>query len=296
MTDAVPADVLAALGRLNAHARSPRSGRMQRAIYDYKELATFVLVGQGAATVRLVAWTGPCNRCTDGWFTHWDWDDTHKVRCRECGGTGRRTLRFTEATLPDGQVWHHPWFLGHARGFALARHGIPGLHVPADAEDSFHYCDAECVRVDWHDAGEWRPNLPGAEIERDELVALLNRVEDWVEAFSGPVTAYPWYVLASARKHLCRQSFQRVVGESSHSYELQLGRAPGGCFVCGDASDLADFTYGRMTQLFRWSLPVCQRHGKGPEKAPHPSDPPPPALLTPEVLRWKERHERVQEN
>lgn len=292
---AVPLAVLAALGRLNAHARSPRCGRMRRAIYDYKEFATFVLVGQGSASVRLVAWTGPCNRCTDGWFTHWEWRDGHKVRCRNCGGTGRRTLRFTEATLPDGQVWHHPWIIGHACGLEIARHAIPGLHSPTDADDSWHYCDAAGNRIEWHGVGEWRPNLPGAELERDDLVPLLNRVEDWLEGFSGPVSSQSGWVLESARNHLCRQSHRGVIGEPSHSYAIELGRARGGCFVCG-SDDLAGYGYGRMTPLFHWSVPVCKRHGEGPDKAPFPKGPPPDSLLTPEIRRWQERHERVREN
>lgn len=289
MNVAVPLDVLAALGRLNAHARCLGAGRVRAAIYDYKEMAVFALAARRQVDARLVSWTGSCNRCTDGWFTHWDWDDGHKVRCRDCGGSGRRTLRFTETTLPDGQVWHHPWFVGCARGLEIARKTIPGLHGPTDEG---HYCDADGARIDWHDAGEWRPNLPGAEIERDELVSLLNRVEDWVEAFDGFVTSQ-WPV-AAARKHLCRRSYRNVIGEPSHSYDLALGRAPGGCFVCG-SHDLAGFTYGRRTPLFSWSLPVCRRHAEGPEKVPHPKDPPPEALMTPEILRWAARHERVEE-
>lgn len=294
MSETIPPDVLAALGRLNAHARSPSCGRLRRVIYDYKELATFVLVGQGTASVRLVSWAGPCNRCTDGWFTHWDWDDGHKVRCRDCGGSGRQTLRFTEAALPDGQAWHHPWFRGNARGYEIARHAIPGLHIPADAGSALDYCDGDGNRIEWHDAGEWRPNLPGMEIASDDLVALLNLVEDWVEAFSGPVTSQSYWVHSAAKRHLCRQSHRGVTGEPSHSYALDLGQAPGGCFVCG-SDDLAGYRYGQVTALFHWTLPVCRRHGEGPEKVPHPKDQPPAEFMTPGILRWKARHEQVRE-
>lgn len=285
----IHSDILAALGRLNAHARDrSTSSGLRRAIYDYKSLAAALLARSGGAAVRLVKWTGKCNRCTDGWYTHWDWTDGHKVRCRDCSGTGQRTLRFCETTLPDGQVWHHPWFTGNGRGYDIAQIAFPGL-APGDGWD---YVDGVGAALPWHDVGEWAPNLPGAEIELHELVPLLNLVETWVEAttFDGA-----GWLARAARVHLSMRKFRGLNGEPSHSYALKLGRAPGGCFVCGTAEDLADFCYGRMTSLFCWSLPVCRQHGTGPEKAPHPTDPPPAQLLTPAIREWMDRHTRIVE-
>lgn len=284
----VPAPVLAALSRLNAHARVRRPYGLPRVIYAYKVAATVVLARHGEVSARLVRWIGKCNRCTDGRFRHWDWEDGYSVACRDCGGTGRRTLRFTETTLPGGQVWHHPWYAGDGRGADIARHAIPGLHNV----DAWDYVDGAGNPVPWHEAEDWAPNLPGVELDLDTLVRLLNIVEAWVEAL--PDTAN-WLVHA-ARRNLCQHRHRGVVAAApSHAYALDLGRAPGGCFVCGETHDIAGFAYGRMTPLFHWSLPVCRRHGEGPEKVGFPSDPPPDALVTAPVREWLARHERVED-
>ncbi|HEX7049864.1 MAG TPA: DUF6166 domain-containing protein, partial [Longimicrobiales bacterium] len=57
----VPPDVLAALIRLNAHARAYGGGKW--AIYAYKEMASILLAQSGEAAVRGVEWRGECNRC-----------------------------------------------------------------------------------------------------------------------------------------------------------------------------------------------------------------------------------------
>lgn len=122
-----------------------------------------------------------------------------------------------------------------------------------------------------------------------EVVPLLNQVEDWVESAEQPAGAY--WVWKHARQCLCQQKHRYVIGENSHSYRLDLGQAPGGCFVCGAP---AGTRYGRMTPLFHWSLPVCKRHSDGPDKVPFPKDPPPEALITPDIRRWLDRHERIE--
>jgi len=287
---AVPEPVLAALGQLNAHARATRTYGLRDAIYAYKTATAATMVKARQASVRFVKWTGPCNRCSNGRFQHWSWDDGHTVACRDCGGTGKRTLRFTETTFPGGQIWHHPWFTGDGKGYDIARRAIDGLYM----DDNGDHRDLYGVLLVWHDVGAWRPNLPGAKLARDELVAALNVVEDWMETVSGD----DW-TIRGAKRHLSQRTFRgnQLWGtDPSHSYVLDLGRAPGGCFVCGDAADLAGFCYGRETPLFHWSLPVCRRHGEGPEKAPHPDDPPPAELMTPEIGRWLERHGRVVEH
>ena len=77
---------LAALGRLNVHARACHGYNEARAIYAYKTLAALILTLDGRASLRFVQWTGRCNRCTNGRFTHWDWEDGYSVRCRDCDG------------------------------------------------------------------------------------------------------------------------------------------------------------------------------------------------------------------
>lgn len=101
----------------------------------------------------------------------------------------------------------------------------------------------------------------------------------------------PWTIQGAvgAKRHLHLQKHGRVYGEPSHGYSLDLGRAPGGCFVCGDEGDLDSICFGRMTPLLEWSLPVCKTH----RNSPHPKDPAPSAMITPTIKRWLERHGRI---
>lgn len=274
---------LAALGRLNAHAREQKSWGQSAAIYAYKSFAAMTLACEKKLQLRCVSWTGRCNRCTDGRFRHYTWDDGYSVRCRDCGGSGRRTLDFAETTLPDGQVWHHPWL---RTGFEIAR-ALLDVSFGRNGE----YRTPDGAVLVWHEPGEWQPLLPGRRLALAELVADLNAVEDWVQAATTALRGSWWWIGSDAKRHLCRHSHARVTGEPSHGYMLDLGRAPGGCFVCGDETDLDGICIGRMTPLLHWSLPVCKAH----RNAPHPKDPPPAALITPEIRRWLDRHEHVEE-
>lgn len=280
----VPID---AISRLNAHARA--FGQGYRAIYAYKTLAAVTLAMDGAATIRFVRWIGTCNRCTNGRYSHWEWEDGYTVRCRDCGGTGERALRFTATTLPNGDVWHHPWEGPNSSGRDIATE-VLGLAFVDDGRGNYHHETAIGQRIEWRDPGEWRPNLPPARLETAELVPLLNQVEDWVDASTAPAGCH--WMWEKARRYL-RKCSTRSYAEFPDSYQLDIGRAPGGCFVCGDEGDLSG-CYGRMTPLLHWSLPVCKRHGQGPDKVPFPKDPPPDALITPDIRRWLERHESVE--
>ena len=102
--------VLGDLGALNAHVKAAggiRAGAARRAIYAYKEAASFDLLhADRLEAVRPVVWTGPCGKCGgDGVYEFWEGGS---APCRGCSGTGTATLRFAELALPDGQVWHHP--------------------------------------------------------------------------------------------------------------------------------------------------------------------------------------------
>lgn len=286
MADAVP---ISAISRLNGHARAIGGwGSERNAIYAYKTLAALILALDGSASLRFIRWRGACNRCTNGRYQHWDWDDGYTVRCRDCGGTGRRTLHFTETTMADGHAWHHPWQGRTSPGRDIAFAAL-GLEHVDNADDWYTYRTAGGQLIEWRDPGEWRPNQRTERLPIAEVVPLLNQVEDWVESAEQPAGAY--WVWKHARQCLCQQKHRYVIGENSHSYRLDLGQAPGGCFVCGAP---AVTRYGRLTSLFHWSLPVCKRHSDGPDKVPFPKAPPPDALITPDIRRWLDRHERIE--
>lgn len=274
---------IAALSRLNHHARS-RGGRgtARKAIYAYKSLAALELASEGKAALRFVKWTGKCNRCDNGRFNHWSWGDGHYVSCRDCGGTGLRTLCFAETTLPDGLVWHHPF---PSPGYDIACEAI-GLHL----DDKGDYRSRDGALIGWGSPGFWEPNAPAEALERNNLVTLLNEVEDWVEAHHGR-SACSW-LYKQAKRYLHLPDQKPAWDEPSYSYQIDLGKAPGGCFVCGDDGDLDTICFGRATPLFHWSLPVC----KGHRSSPHPDGPPPEVMITPEIRRWRERHEMDQQN
>ena len=281
----IRSNVLTAIGRLNTHARSSGGYPQRSAIYAYKTLAALMLAVDGGASLRLIKWTGKCNRCHDGRFSHWEWNDGYTVACRDCAGTGRRTLRFTETTLPDGQVWHHPWEGPTMPGRDIARAAV-GLTLQDDGE----YRTGDGAILVWEEPGAWHPLLPANPLSLGHLVDHLNEVEDWVEAQPDrPRGQEFWWKWEAAKRYLQQTAHPRVLGEPSHGYILELGRAPGGCFVCDDESDLDTICFGRMTPLLHWRLPVCKVH----RNSPHPKDPPPAAMITPAIRRWLDRHERV---
>lgn len=280
VTAAIP---IAAISRLNMHARSRGVffGAERWAIYAYKTLAALILALDGVATLRFVRWQGKCVHCDNGRFHHWEWEDGRTVACRDCRGTGTRTLEFTETTLPGGHVWHHPWQgrVTPGRDIALAVHGLTWVDGVA------HRTDDGTV-LQWCDPGEWHPLLPAAPLPLAGLVPLLNEVEDWVEVAPIP-PGTPW-LREAAQRYLRQRKHRGVLGDPDHGYRLDLGRAPGGCVFCG-ATDIA-IRYGRISPLFHWSLPVCAVH----RGQPHPTDPPPESLITPDIRRWLARHERIE--
>lgn len=259
---------IAAISRLNAHARSRRGGTLfsseRDAIYAWKTYAALTLARDGTAALRFVRWRGTCAYCDKGRFHHWEWDDGVTVACRDCGGTGIRTLHFTETTLPGGHVWHHPW-----QGRVT-----PGRDIAVAVRGSYEDGD-----IEWSEPGEWHPLLPAAPLPLAELVPLLNDVEDWVAAVPEPVRGSDWWWIADNARRTLRGG----------GYRLDLGRAPGGCFVCGDERDIVT-NFGMYAPAFHWSLPVCGAH----RNSPHPKDPPPACLITPDLARWLDRRERVE--
>ena len=275
---------LSALGRLNAHVRAGSgffSGSNSRAVYAYKTVETLTLAERGAITVRFVQWKGECNRCIKGRFSHYSWSDGYTVPCRDCRGTGHRTLRFTETTLPDGQVWHHPWDGRDAQGRHIAEAVVGTIKwIPHTYEV---YAVGE-KPIEWNDTGGWRPHLPATKLPLADLVALLNEVEDWIETLSGG----PHNWLIDTAKRYLRPQKADYDGFWEAGYSLDLGLSPDGCFICGKHHDPAERRYGRMDGMFHWTLPLCNDHGD----VPFPKDPPPTSMITPDIRRWIDRRAR----
>jgi hypothetical protein len=289
VTAAVPADVVTALGRLNSHARDTSAfGTERKAIYDYKSLASLLLIQAEQVKLRFVQWAGKCISCNGtGWFC-W-YDSEQRSKCRSCSGTGTKKLQFTETTLPDGQTWHHPWNGYSSTGWDLARAALPDLR----SGDGGEY-QSNGLALPWEDPGDWSPRLPAVKLPIAELVPLLNAVEAWVETLPRPERGTPhWWIFHSAQDCLFQRQyrFNGVPNEPHHDYRLDLGRVSGGCTVCGSVEDPPRH-WGLMTPLFHWSEPACREHG-----IPRASraDLPPDELLTPPVVEWLSRHGRVVE-
>lgn len=280
---------IAALSRLNIHARA---GYGQRAaIYAHKTLAAITAGLDGAASLRFVRWTGKCTRCVNGRYSHWEWRDGYTVTCRDCRGTSINSLHFVETTLPDGHVWHHPWSGRHRPGHDIAD-AVLGLTYDSDLGD---YRTAAGQRIEWQPAGDWSPNKPAERLPLAELVPLLNEVEAWVE--TAPKSAGGTWAWERAQRHLFTHKPADYFDErdyvETYGYVLDIGVAGKTCFACG-SDDLNSCHYGASNRQLHWSLPVCNRHFDGPEKAPHPKNPDPPAeLITPDIQRWLARHQRM---
>lgn len=104
----MPDAVLAAIDRLNGHARAFGCGK--EAIYAYKRLFALFAVDRGELAARPIGTITKCNGCDGtGRFKFWDGDVADN--CRRCGSRGYVRLRFVETTI-DTAVWHHPWHRG----------------------------------------------------------------------------------------------------------------------------------------------------------------------------------------
>lgn len=278
---------LSALGRLNTHARAAGGGGFfgggeKWAIYAYKSVAALHLAEQNLLTLRLIKWTGRCNRCTSGRFQHYTWDDGYTVACRDCRGTGFRTLHFSETTLPDGQIWHHPWEGRDTDGSRIADAVLGRLKY---ANETLVTPDGAPIK--WHEPGEWGPHLKASKLDRSELIPLLNEVEDWIAAYrSGGLYSF---VTDRAKRFLGKRDVDWD-GYWNSGYRIDLGRATEGCFKCGAPDGDIPHQFGRVTEHFHWSLPVCDQHRS--EKIP--DGPPPPSLITPDVQRWLDRHDHAR--
>lgn len=283
-----PSEILVVLDRLNAHARGKSRSMWgwdneAKAIYAYKQLAATKMIELGAVQARLVKVDVACG-CDNGRFTiDYDIDERKPitVRCRYCSSAkpGRRTLRFTETAFAGGIAWHHPWEGRVTPGFEIARAAFRRANGP----DESPWGEA------WHDAGDWKPRMGGAPLALNELVPLLNFIETWVEGIQ-PVECSPTYSPSkTARRMLGLTRHEHIVPPLSAPYRLDLGRAAGGCHVCGSEDPEGASNLGCMSLFFHWSQPACKAHrGTWPEA-------PPDALMIPAVREWIARHERIVE-
>ena len=270
----VPEPVLAALDRLNGHARAWGCGR--RAIYAYKTLAAIVAAQAGDAFALPVAVETRCTSCSGSGIYRGCYYPDDATPCRRCHRTGRVTLRFVE-TVIGAWRWHHPW----------PDSGIPVLRAAWKGE-RFSYDDDGVMalslfaggrrRVVWEDPGDWTPNRAGERLAADPAAALLNLVETWLEAVPPPADDHGWRKGEALR--LLRE------------YRLDLGQLPGPCCICG--SEAVTHSLGFMPPtppLLHWARPVCDGHrGLSPREWPSEL---PEQLLGPAVRAWIENPARA---
>jgi hypothetical protein len=254
--------VLAALDRLNAHARAWGCGKS--AIYAYKELAARLLVASGDAKMRPVALMAKCRNCLGtGWFHDWYEGKTDSA-CRTCGRTGYVHLRFVEMTA-GWHVWHHPW-TSCGRDLFQAVHGdieyncaTRAIHIVGKNEE-----------VSFESPGDWAPNVAGERVEGDIAADLFNTVEGWV--LSLPAGGDTRFALGEAIRKM-------------QSYSLRIGNISNSCHYCGDPN--FSICQGHRTKHLEWSVPVCRQHEKIP--VTEWDNKFPAAAVTPAITRWLSR-------
>lgn len=176
---------LFALDRLNSWVRSDRPyfchGRsaLKPVIYWTKTQAILDASKREWIEMKRVKVEKPCETCdhTGSWVSdqtwwHYDWDEhitkeevraNYGERCRACGGTGTRVLRFVETQI--GPIrWHTPDDRWHSSSL--------DVYVPFPT----FYGD-KASDVLYEPAKDWQPRTPGRpmrseEVLRDMLILL----------------------------------------------------------------------------------------------------------------------------
>lgn len=262
----IPQPVLAAIDRLNGHARSYGCGK--DAIYAYKSLACLMLALAGGLQARPVALMVRCHRCQGtGWF-HWDGVKTDE-HCLTCAHAGFVHLCFAETTIGP-YVWHHPYNRsGHS--ILLAALKVASLDYRGRMLIATGH-DGATREIRFESPGEWTPRQRGERLQGEALAAFLNVVEDWIDAFQ--IDNYDIRVRLQYPRERAQQEMKR--------YALDLGRTGAVCHYCCNA----DVYTGQhhIYQLLEWSIPSCRDHTVMPV-AQWDNDLPPTAI-TPEVERW----------
>lgn len=276
MPDPLSTEIIAALSRLNGHARAHGFGR--RAIYAYK---TFIATAF-ATEARPVQVQVKCHHC-GGTGQYRDYDGYHCGLCYRCT-KGIATLRFIESTLGEHR-WHHPTGGNSDGGNVLnAAWGIRNVVYPEAGGSSRHGVavlhDGTERPIVYQQAEGWGPNMPGAEkLPTEEACQLLNLIEAWLD------TAEP---LAADRWTYARWPHDKAMTERRR-YRLALERLDeSACCICG-TPDIPGYRCGGSSKWSNgwadYSRPMCEAC-HGPRDALRWPQEPHPATLTPEVLTW----------
>ena len=270
-----PQEVLAALDRLNGHARAWGCGKS--AIYTYKKLVALRMALAGEVVARPIAITVDCNRC-GGTGLYWEQDPNWKTPCRSCGRRGKVRLEFVETTLA-GYVWHHP-YADAGIDILRAAWGIASFDYEGDAAVAV-LVDGQRRPIVYEAAGDWTPNRRGERLAADDAAHLLNTVEAWVAALPPIARGEPWWWLPEGAMRAVR------------SYQLDLGRIEGPCYRCGRSDDLVDHGIGHVGRLLHFSLRICAACDKEqPRRWPGDGDVPAHAL-TPAIRAWLDNPARA---
>jgi hypothetical protein len=278
---AVPEPVLAALDRLNSHARANGCGA--RAIYAYKTVAAIALGVAGEIEARPFQIGVKCRDCDGtGRFRYWDEPaDSKGAPCRTCRAKGTAVLKFIETRhIGHERVWHHPVrnlsypTLRASWGIVETRYSL------IDAEpDYWILADGTRRPIAWGPPpASWEPNRPGERLDDSAAAEALNVVEAFL---LDRETREMWPRELEGYKDTALREMRR--------YRLRLDREPEPCWRCGAAEDLATVRHcGSGSRLLDFSRAVCQRHSE--EKPIVWPTEPNPECLTPPVREWIARH------
>lgn len=265
--------VLAALDRLNGHARAFGCG--QKAIYVYKRLFALFAADRGELSARPIGTVTKCGGCDGtGRFKFFDGGDA--ANCRQCDSRGYVRLRFVETTIGTA-VWHHPW---HRGGDDILRVVLGAEIFAVSPQSPFGFYDTIVMPggatrpLELGSPGDWRPRAGGKRLAAEDAARDLNTVEAWV---------------LDQRSQL-RWDVERAVKAVS-SYHLEIGQVGGPCWRCGSANDLVQHGIGHMGKRLHFSVRECSRCGGLPRVWPQEKDCPPHAL-TPAIRAWLDRPER----
>lgn len=265
------ADVIAALIKLNSHARAYGCGK--HAIYAYKTLVAAQLIAANEATVFLRQWTGQCDHCrgtgryVDSYGERWP-------HCRRCASTGRVTLKFVETELLGGPTWHCP-FDANGDGRHLA--ALAGAAMWDGEKGRWTNRDGN-EPIFWNVANGWTPKQRGEQLTPDDAALALNTVEAWVLTLDVLPHATPYWLLTAAKREM-------------RGYHLDVGRIGLTCWYCGRPDIVTGFC--RSGPPFTWCAPVCAEHEKMPVSLWPAKEALPDWVLTPPLMEWRERHARM---
>lgn len=275
MAESVPADVLAALDRLNGHARAFGCGKS--AIYTYKKLAALRMALAGEVEARPIAVTVDCGRC-GGTGLYWEQDPSWKTPCRSCGRHGKVRLEFVETTL-GGHVWHHP-YSDAGIDILRAAWGIASFDYEGERAVAV-LADGSRRTIIYEAPGDWLPNRRGERLPADDAARLLNAVEGWVASLPTLQFPEPWWWYP--------ESAQRAI----RSYALDLGHIEGPCWRCGSSSDLVTCAIGHYGRRLHFALRICAACDTQPRIWPGDADVPKHAL-TPAIRAWLDNPARAE--